>query len=285
MRIISAAECPQGSDIWWEMRKGRITASGMDRILTAKTRKPSAQQDGYIAELIGDLTCLCPKFFTAQGGPINRFVEYGRQTEAEARRAYEFQTGLSVTEVGMCIADNGLYSCSPDGLVDPDGGFECKCPMQKTHAEYLMKGEVPLDYLAQVHGSLLVTGRKWWDFFSYAPGLPNLLIRVVPDDYTDALRVELEKFCVKYEAVKKKLGVGIVEEPKQDPRVEQAIAAWKEKLAQGPGLCTLNDWLPELAEAPKEAKLTIWTAIKEYGASKGWTFFHDEKVWKEPTPV
>ena len=26
-----------------------------------------------------------------------------------------------------------------------------------------------------------VTGRAWWDFLSYAPGLPPVLIRVEPD--------------------------------------------------------------------------------------------------------
>ena len=62
-----------------------------------------------------------------------------------------------------------------------------------------------MDYLAQVHGSLIVTGRKWWDFMSYAPGLEPLRIRVVPDKYTQELAEELEKFWKRFQLAKAKL--------------------------------------------------------------------------------
>jgi hypothetical protein len=45
-----------------------------------------------------------------------------------------------------------------------------------------------------VHGSLIVTGRAYWWFLSYCPGLPPFLTKVVPDDFTKRLRQELERF-------------------------------------------------------------------------------------------
>lgn len=284
MKIISAQDCPQGSDVWWEMRKGRITASGMDRILTPKTRKPSAQQEGYIAELIGDLTCQCPKYFTEQGRPVNKYMEYGQQTEAEARRFYEMETGASVLEVGMCITDDDRFSCSPDGLVEPDGGLELKCPMQKTHVEYLLKGEVPSEYLMQMHGSLIVTGRAWWDFMSYAPGLKPLLIRVTPNDLTEALRKELEAFYMKYEATKKQLGVRREDEVILSDEAKAQLQAWHDQLAREPTREALNSWLHELSQMVPEAKRAAWNAIKIYAEKKGWIFNASLKVFEAEVP-
>jgi hypothetical protein len=48
----------------------------------------------------------------------------------------------------------------------------------------------------QVFGQLLVTGRKYVDFFSYFPGIKPLLIRVERDDkFITILETELKLFC------------------------------------------------------------------------------------------
>jgi len=45
-----------------------------------------------------------------------------------------------------------------------------------------MEGKLPKDYAAQVHGSLYVTGRKWWWFLSYSRQFTPFLIRVERDE-------------------------------------------------------------------------------------------------------
>ena len=197
MRII---ECEQGSVDWWLARKGIPTASQFDRILTPKTGKYSASAEEYICELIADGMMGGPP----QGieGYTSKAMQDGIDTEPEARRWYAFERDAHVQQVGFCLTDDGRFGCSPDGLVGDDGGLELKCPMLKTHIKYLSAGTLPAEYKCQVHGSLIVTERAWWDFVSYAPNLPPLLVRVEPDTFTEQLRAAMETFWTQLEHAK-----------------------------------------------------------------------------------
>lgn len=205
--------CIQGTPEWWEAKRGIPSASNFSRIFTQKTMKVSAQAEDYAAELIADCASLAPPYFTTQGRPVNAAMQNGQEVEPEARRFYEMERGVDVRQVGFCVTDDGSIGCSPDGLIDPDGGLELKCPLLKTQAGYLLRGELPSEYRAQVHGSLIVTGRKWWDFLCYAPGLDPLLLRVVPDEYTEALRKALADFLVMYAEARRKIGLPEKDDP------------------------------------------------------------------------
>ncbi len=186
-------DCRQGSPEWWEARRGVPTSSNFDRILTAKTLKPSAQAEDFICELIGDR--LSPYLPENAESYTSNAMRHGQETEAEARRFYTMETGLAVHQVGFCLTDDRRFGCSPDGLVFDEGGLELKCPLPKTHAKYLLKPASLIDdYRLQVHGSLIVTGRQWWDVMSYAIGFHPVLIRVTPDETTEKLRAALEEF-------------------------------------------------------------------------------------------
>lgn len=218
MRII---ECEQGSMEWFQARRGIPSASNFDRIITPKTGKLSAQADDYICELIGELnTPYLPEWAENY---TNKAIRWGEQTEQEARDWYTVDTGNQVRQVGFCTTDDARFGCSPDGLIGEDGGLELKCPQPKTHTAYLLKGGLPDEYRPQVHGALFVTGRPWWDFASYSPGLPPLLVRVVPDDYTRALADALENFHLRYSAALEK--VRLLQDPVM-PRLPNAATNW-----------------------------------------------------------
>lgn len=186
----------QLSPEWWEARRGIPTASAFDRILTP-TGRPSAQADDYMNELVADTISLEPNFFSDR--PMTRAMEIGRETEPEARRWYQMTyPDHQVYQVGLCLTDDGSIGCSPDFLVGDEGVGELKCCLLKTHIGYLRKGVLPTEYRPQVHGHLLVTGRKWCDFVSYAIGAPPLVVRVVPDEYTELLRKEVGRFVEAY---------------------------------------------------------------------------------------
>ena len=187
----------QGSPEWFEARKGLPTASCFSKIITPKTGKLSASVDAYIAELIAET-----KEDTTE--QIRSYwMERGRLLEGEARAWYEFETDSDVEQVGLILNHGVGYS--PDGLADPKGGLEIKCPMPKTHIKYLMAGEIPIEYKPQLHGGLYVAELDWIDFLSYCPGYNPLLIRVVPDDYTKQLAEALAIFLERYEAAKKRV--------------------------------------------------------------------------------
>lgn len=195
MKII---ECQQGSPEWFEARKGIPTASRFSKILTPKTLKLSASADDLICELIGERMSLIPP--EGADAFMNRAMRWGTECEAEARAWYAMEADMDVRQVGFVLTDDGRIGASPDGLVGDDGGLELKCPQASTQVAYLLAGELPAEYKAQVHGALIVTNRKWWDFLSYHPGLPPLLIRVFPDEYTVVLMEALDHFYARYQA-------------------------------------------------------------------------------------
>lgn len=201
----------QGSDSWWEARRGRPTCSSFDRILTPATAKPSGAQDGFIDELVAECIQFNPKFFTERGILRTKRADspemaHGREQEDEARQAFANHTGLSVETVGFCESDCGRWGGSPDLLVVGGGqGGELKCPQPATHVGYLRSGELPREYKCQVHGHLILSGYPVWSFFSWCPPLPPLHVEVRPDEFTQKLRDELERFLTKLDEAKKKL--------------------------------------------------------------------------------
>ena len=150
----------QRSPEWLALRRGVITASAADRLLTpAKLRE-------YALELAAEaLVSEMPS------QPITAPMQWGIDHEDAARLRYAFECDVHVTQIGFAWHDEweGYVGCSPDGLVGDDGLVEIKCPSSKRHLEYLTSCECPKDYLPQVQFQLWVTGRAWCDFVSYDP--------------------------------------------------------------------------------------------------------------------
>lgn len=193
---MTTVEQPQRSEAWYEARRGIPTCSRFDKIVTAVQGKRSAAQDTLIDELIAE--SLCPP----QDGfirPSTAEMEYGMKLEAEARCCYELDHAKEpVREVGFILSDCGMFGGSPDALVGESGGLEIKCPNPATHIGYARAGVLPNDYRCQVHGYMVVTGRAWWDFFSYVRGLQPFHLRVMRDEFTAKLHGELILFCQRY---------------------------------------------------------------------------------------
>lgn len=179
-------DCVQGSDEWRQLRLGIPTASQFDRLITPKTRKPSSQRRGYMCELIAER--ILGKPIDSEG---SSFMERGSKIEAEARGWYGFehdkrtvrQVGFITEKILFEFGDGTAYGtigCSPDGLVDDDGGLEIKCPGIKQHIANL----ISLDpaYTMQMQGCMWIADRKWWDFVSFCPGFPTAIYRVQRDD-------------------------------------------------------------------------------------------------------
>lgn len=284
MQVYSSADYPQLGDRWWELRAGTPSASCAKRIITAATARGSSGMDAYAAELCADLQCSSPAYFTNKQRPINRHTDYGRNLEEESRNWFAFSTGMTVKTVGMIKTDDLRFGASPDGLIEEDGkwiaGLEIKNVEAHKHAAFLLKGVLPNDFKAQVHFSLAVSGLPFWYFLSYHPDMEKLVIKVPPDDFTKAMRVQMEVFWERYQEIKKKLGVGQMPEPTQDPAGAQALADWKEFIASRPALASLNGELPKLSKAGT-GKPASWAAIKAYAASQKWVFDGKALVFKE----
>jgi len=197
---MKAIDAPQRSEAWFAARRGIPSCSRFSQILTPKTGKPASAQDTLIAELIAEsLEPAAPEGFIR--GPLTPEMEYGMRLEGEARCAYEMEfcpAEHKIKEVGFVLSDCERFGGSPDALVGEIGGVEIKCPNLSTHIGYIRAGELPSEYKTQVHGYMIVTGRDWWDFFSYARHCRPFHLHVVRDSFTEKLAAELLAFCARY---------------------------------------------------------------------------------------
>jgi len=182
-------DCEQGTPEWFEARLGIPTASEFGKIITPAKLEPSKSADTYINKLVAEwLRGKADESFQSD------WMKRGHEVEEEARDFYTFQTDVEVKQVGFCLADNRNYGCSPDGLME-EGGLEIKCPSPGVHVGYLLADKVPTEYRLQILGSMLTTGRDWWDFLSYHPDMKALIVRTWRKDVEDDLKV-LEKSLV-----------------------------------------------------------------------------------------
>lgn len=184
----------QGTTEWMQARLGIPTASQFSRILTTKTRKPSAQADKYLCELVAERMLGC-----SVNDASTDFMMRGAELEAEAVEAYEFERDCQTVKVGFVLDDSRRWGCSPDRLVGEDGLLEIKCPGAVNHVAALL-GMQDDEHFAQVQGQLWVTGREWCDLSFYNPAMPCRVVRIHRDEeYIAALEAAVPAFCDRLE--------------------------------------------------------------------------------------
>ena len=170
----------QGSPGWLKSRLGRPSASMFAKLITT-TGKPSASADKYINNLVAEK-------ITGRSEPlfVSEHMQNGTDREPFARKAYEYITDNKVRQVGFCLDDSEDFGCSPDGLILTDtlrSGLEIKCPAAGTHVEYMRNPQKGVTkYWAQLQGCMWIASRPTWDFFSWHPQMPHVLVTVERDD-------------------------------------------------------------------------------------------------------
>jgi putative phage-type endonuclease len=191
----------QGTPEWHQLRLGKVTASRVSDVMAKIKTGESASRKNYRAELVVQrLTGLPSESFT------NAAMEWGTATEPMARIAYEITKEVLVEQVGFIEHPTiAMFGCSPDGLVH-DGMIEIKCPNSATHIEYLTDNKAPAKYINQMQCQMAVTGRKWCDFVSFDPRLPEdlqlFVVRVERDQkYIDSMEVEVVEFLTEVEGM------------------------------------------------------------------------------------
>ncbi|WP_193211436.1 lambda exonuclease family protein [Luteolibacter marinus] len=189
----------QGSEDWFMLRELRPTASNASRVITA-TGKDSASWPGYVREMV-DAKIRPREVREAGMWTGNRHTDRGKEMEPVARQAFVDRMGLDVVEVGFVTRDDGVWGCSPDGLVmtrqdEPRvlAGLELKCPDGPKHLEHLDGGKLPADYVQQVHCSMAVTGLDHWYFMSFCQFYEPLILRIDRDAYTAKVEDAMNRF-------------------------------------------------------------------------------------------
>lgn len=185
----------QRTEEWYAARLGKVTASRVADVIAKTKTGYSTSRANYMAELV------CERLTGSKGDSYqNAAMAWGTATEPFARAAYESRTGELVEETGFVLhATIPNAGCSPDGLIGEDGLIEIKCPFTATHIETLLSKQAPSKYMTQMQWQMACTGRKWCDFVSFDPRMPEHMqffcIRVNRDQIMiDDLEREVEKF-------------------------------------------------------------------------------------------
>jgi len=105
----------------------------------------------------------------------------GQCDEPLARAVYA-EHYAAVEQTGFMLREESGWrlGCSPDGLVGDDGLLEIKSRRPKNHVKTVLADSVPLENYAQLQAALLVSGRSWVDYVSYAGGMNLYRKRILP---------------------------------------------------------------------------------------------------------
>lgn len=165
----------EDGSIWHEMRLGMFTASMISDLFMDK--KTAGYQNCIINVAFERVTGKRQHQF------YNKWMQYGNDTEFEARENYTLETLNTVSNGGIWIASD-WFCASPDGKIEGEnGGLEIKCPAVNTYLAYLTNSKIPTDYYLQMQAQMLATG---WNFVDYMPyyssELKQLLTRVERDE-------------------------------------------------------------------------------------------------------
>ncbi|WP_181708776.1 lambda exonuclease family protein [Chthonobacter rhizosphaerae] len=165
------ADVIQRSPEWHALRLGKVTASRISDMV-AKTKSGwGASRANYAAELVAE---------RLTGRPAEAFrtaaMQWGTDTEPDARIAYEWHRDVTVSEVAFVLHPRiPQAGASPDGLVGDSGLVEIKCPNTATHIETLLGQAIPTKYVLQMQWQMACTDRRWCDFVSFDPRMPDAL--------------------------------------------------------------------------------------------------------------
>lgn len=154
----------QNTDEWFELRRGKITASNFGTIMANYGKafgNPALQYAMRVAiETKTNRTIETYK---------NEWMERGNELEQDARDLYSDMTFTDVLPGGF--AQRGLFGASADGL-SREGLIEIKSVKYSTHFERLEKGGYDTAYQWQMRGQMWLYDKPWCDFVSYCPDFP-----------------------------------------------------------------------------------------------------------------
>lgn len=171
------AELVQGTKEWYAARCGKITASCFGKLAGSGRSGGGFTQTAitYMTQVLAERITGVP-----QDEIQSKYLDHGNKHEPTARQLYQWHLSASqvLNQVGF-VDHPKLPFCggSPDCLIGDDGVLEIKCPYTvHTHLAHIENdGTSDRDYLWQMQGNLWITGRKWCDFVSFHPYVPEPL--------------------------------------------------------------------------------------------------------------
>jgi putative phage-type endonuclease len=169
----------QNTEEWLEFRKTKIGSSDAPIIMGESPWKTPQQ---LWEEKMG----------LKESSYENAAMQRGKQLEAQARKAFEQETGLVVWPNVIIHPKYEFIIASLDGItMDGQAAVEIKCLGEKTH-QMALSGKIPKYYQIQMQHQLAVTGLQEMFYFSY-DGQSGVSLKVQRNDVLIATLLEKEQ--------------------------------------------------------------------------------------------
>ena len=174
----------QNSEEWFKLRLGKLTSSNFDKLMAHKCTKWGQGAIDYAEKIALEIVT---DERDETSGFKNFYMERGQELEPLAVELYEEQKFMVVENGGFYSSKCGRFGDSPDGLTAPkDGCIEIKSVIPKTQWKRIKTGKIDNSYYWQIMGHLLISGRKWCDFISFCPEMPEnkrlIIFRIERDE-------------------------------------------------------------------------------------------------------
>ena len=196
---MSNEELTQGSEAWFAVRNGKITASKLSDLM----RKTKYGESTYKTRLRMELAIERITGKSASDNFMNQAMHDGVEREPHARTLFEAVTGKEVALCGSFDHPEIVNtSASPDGLIRGENAtLELKCPTHVTHAKNLLSDKMPKNYIYQVQWQIACTESDYAYFASYHPDYPpELRLKWVKVERDDEVIQSLEKEVRSFDA-------------------------------------------------------------------------------------
>ena len=168
----------QGSQEWLIARLGLITMSHAKDLLTGGS---GVTRTNYIISVASEVISRVGAYQVSTWD-----MQRGNLLEPFAVQAYEAYTDSEVQRVGIVYLDEmKRISASPDGFRQGEKhGLEIKCQAPKNHMKTIIESTNPKQFMAQIQGSMWVTGYDKWDYCSFCPEFKTapLFIKTIERD-------------------------------------------------------------------------------------------------------
>ena len=165
-----SSDYEQGSAEWFQARCGRITASRIADVMAQnKNGSWSSRRIDYMWELAEErITGQCIAKY------VNAAMQWGTETEPEAREFFEGRYDLEVEQTGFILHPEMDYAgASPDGLIGADAIIEIKCPTTKTMLQTLNDNLPDERYVLQCQWQMACTNSRYAWLVYFDPRLDD----------------------------------------------------------------------------------------------------------------
>lgn len=201
---IPARDSKQGSDIWFDVKLGVLSASNASRAVAKKGTETRAT---YMAELVAQVA-------TGLMEEVNsKAMDWGKSHEDAARSHYEFETGNKMIQLPFVFIDDKFREgCSPDGIVSTTKGAEIKCPFNSVHfIKFVTEEKVKLEYQWQNQFTMRVLGAGEWDAVQYDPRMKDYPMHSITVPRDEEMQKQLDELIPEFisdmDKMLKKLGL------------------------------------------------------------------------------